>query len=163
MYNAVIKTLYAQYTQVREAAIRQCEQRRLHNVAEALRDCAIFNGNETLEQLAKAYKSTQGCEFCMRHHFPNLATLRLLKKERLERFGIFLDAGHITLDDPKGKVVLVGRTTAVINCNELRSYEIACLHQARAIVNAAGWSVVHIEAESGCNIVRNISENAVIV
>ena len=163
MDKVILKSLYAQWKQVKDAAQKQCEQRRLVNVAESLRYCNMFRGDETLEELASLYKTTQGTEFCLRYHFPNLATLRLFKKDRPERFGIYIDAGNITIDEPKGKVLLIGRTTAVVNCSDLRNYEVVCLHQGRAIVNASGWSVVHVEAECGCSIVRNISENAVII
>lgn len=155
--------MYAQWLAVKGEAQKQCEQRSLTNLAEAYRVCAMFKGNETVEELAALYKSTQGVEFCMRYHFPNLATLRTFKKDHPERFGIYLDAGTITIDNPKDKVLLIGRTTAVVNCSELRRYQVVCLHGARAVVNASKWAVVRTEAESGCSIVKNVSENAVIL
>lgn len=158
-----MKTMYAQWLAVKAEAQRQCEQRRLTNLAEAYKLCAMFKGNESVEELAALYKSQQAVEFCMRYHFPNLSTLRHFKQERPERYGIYIDAGTVTLDEPKDTVLLVGRTTAVVNCSNLRRYEVVCLHNARAVVNASKWAVVHVEAESGCSVVRNISENAVIL
>lgn len=163
MDNSVIKSIYAQWLIVKGEAQRQCEQRSLDNLAAAYRDCKMFKGNESIEQLANLYKSTQGVEFCMRYHFPNLSTLRTFKRERPERFGIYIDAGNITLDEPKDKVLLIGRTTAVVNCSETRRYNIVCLHGGKAVVNASKWAVVRVEAENGTTVVRNISDNAVIL
>ncbi len=163
MDSSIIKLIYAQWMLVKGEAQRQCEQRSLDNLAAAYRDCKMFKGNENVEQLAALYKSTRGVEFCMRYHFPNLATLRSLKRMRPERFGIYIDAGNITLDEPKDKVLLIGRTTAVVNCSETRRYNIVCLHGGAAVVNASKWAVVRVEAENGCTIVRNKSDNAVIL
>lgn len=163
MDRAIITALFAQWLRVKGEAQRQCEQRSLPNLAEAYRACKMFNGEESVEQLATLYKSPQAVEFCMRYHFPNLATLRTFKSERPERFGIYIDAGTITLNNPNDKVLLIGRTTAVVNCSELKNYNVVCLHSARVVVNASGWAVVRVEAEAGCNVVKNISENAVIV
>lgn len=163
MNKEVLKTMYAQWLNVKGEAQRLCEQRSLTNIAEAYRVCSIFKGNETVEELASLYKTPQAVEFCMRYHFPNLATLRAFKPENPERFGIYIDAGTITLDNPKDKVLLIGRTTAVVNCSDLRNFNVVCLHSARVVVNASGWAVVRVEAEQGCNVVKNISENAVII
>jgi len=163
MDNSIIKSIYAQWVIAKGEAQRQCEQRSLDNLAAAYRDCKMFKGNESLEQLAALYKSPQAVEFCMRYHFPNLATLRIFKSDRPERFGIYIDAGTITLDNPKDKVLLIGRTTAVVNCSETRRYNIVCLHGGVAVVNASKWAVVRLEAENGCTVVRNRSDNAVIL
>lgn len=159
----IVKSIYAQWLLVKGEAQRQCEQRSLGNLAAAYRDCKMFKGSENIEQLASLYKSTQGVEFCMRYHFPNLATLRSFKGQRPERFGIYIDAGNITIEEPKDKVLLIGRTTAVVNCAERRRYNIVCLHGGKAIVNASKWAVVRVETENGCTVVRNISENAIIL
>ncbi len=161
--NSIIKSIYAQWLNVKGEAQRQCEQRSLHNLAEAYRVCSMFKGNETVEELATLYKTPQGVEFCMRYHFPNLATIRTFKKDRPERFGIYIDAGNITLNEPKDKVLLIGRTTATVNCSETRNYNVVCLHGGKVIVNASKWAVVRVESENGCTVVRNISENAVIL
>lgn len=163
MDKAILKAIYAQWLNVKGEAQRLCEQRSLNNLAEAYRACEMFKGNETIEELAALYKTTQAVEFCSRYHFPNLATLRTFKSEHPERFGIYIDAGTITLNNPKDKVLLIGRTTAVVNCSELRNFNIVCLHSARVVVNASGWAVVRVEAETGCNVVKNVSENAVII
>lgn len=163
MDKTILKTIYAQWLNVKGEAQRICEQRSLKNLADAYRACQMFKGNETIEELAALYKTTQSVEFCMRYHFPNLATLRTFKSEHPERFGIYIDAGTITLNNPKDKVLLIGRTTAVVNCSELQNFNIVCLHSARVVVNASGWAVVRVEAETGCNVVKNVSENAVII
>lgn len=163
MDNSILKSLYAQWLALKGEAQRQCEQRSLPNLAEAYKTCNMFKGDETLEQLAELYKTPQGVEFCMRYHFPNLATLRTFKRDRPERFGIYLDSGSITINEPKGKILLIGRTTAVVNCSQLKNYNVVCLHGARVIINASKWAVVRVDAETGCSVVRNISDNAVIL
>lgn len=163
MNKEILKTMYAQWLNVKGEAQRLCEQRSLTNIAEAYRVCSMFKGNETVEELASLYKSNRGVEFCMRYHFPNIATVRTFKKDQPERFGIYIDAGNITIEEPKGRVLLIGRTTASVNCSETRNYNVICLHGGKAIINASKWSVVRVEAENGCTVVRNISDNAVIL
>lgn len=163
MDNLLIKSIYAQWLSVKGEAQRQCEQRSLQNLAEAYRNCKMFKGSESAEELIALYKSNRGVEFCMRYHFPNINTVRMFKKDHPERFGIYIDAGNITLDEPKGRVLLIGRTTAVVNCSEIRNYSVICLHGGKAVVNASKWAVVRVEAESGCSVVRNISDNAIIL
>lgn len=163
MDNPIIKSIYTQWLSVKGEAQRQCEQRSLNNLAEAYRECKMFKGTESVEELAALYKSNRGVEFCMRYHFPNIATVRTFKKDHPERFGIYIDAGNITIEEPKERVLLIGRTTASVNCSETRNYNVICLHGGKAIINASKWSVVRVEAENGCTVVRNISDNAVIL
>jgi len=163
MEQTIIQSIYAQWKAAKAEAQRQCEERSLTNVSEAYRRCAMFKGNESVEQLAELYKTTQGVEFCAKYHFPNIHTIRLFKRENIERFGIYLDAGNITLTEPQGKVLLVGHTTAVVNCAQLRRYEVVCLHGAKAVINASKWAVVKTTAEKGCTVIRNVRDNAIML
>lgn len=163
MDSAIIKSLYAQWLAIKGEVQATFERGSRHGIAERYRDCHLFKGTEGIAELAELYKSPQGTEFCIRHHFPSLAVLRLFKAEHTERYGIYIDAGNITLDNPAGKVMLVGMTVATVNCTELRNYRIACLHGAKAIVNASGWAVARVEAEKGCQAIRNKSGNAIVL
>lgn len=128
-----------------------------------LNACDLFTGNErTLDDIVRLFSSVQGLEFCIKNHFPNMATFRQFKKYKVERFGIYIDAGTITLNNPK-KAILIGRTSATINCNVLARHEVYLLHGAKAVVNASKWAVVATTVEQGCNIIRNTSDNAIVL
>lgn len=125
--------------------------------------CNRFKGTEkTLEDIVNLLCSPQGMEFCIEHHFPNMATFRLFKPFNPEQYGVYIDSGALTLRNPK-KVVLVGRTNATIICDTLERHEVCLLHGAKANINASGWSVVSVSGSKGCQVIRNISGKAVIL
>lgn len=161
---ATIRQIYAQWRIAIEQAIQDCERRSLHNVAEKYRKCRLFKGTErTVEEIAEVFMSQQGIEFCSRYRFPNIAALRLFKPYGVDRkYGVYIDAGTITLNNPK-RAVLVGRTSATVNCDECSRHEIVLLHGARAVVNASKWGVAAVTASAGCQIIKNISDNAIIL
>jgi hypothetical protein len=136
---------------------------KIHAQARQLGACALFTGEESsLKDICVLFRSAQGMEFCMKHHFPNISTLRLFKQYNPEQYGIYIDAGQITLTDPD-KVVLIGNTTANINCRQLKGHNVYLLRGAKAVINATGWSVTNVQAEPGCKIIKNTSENAIIL
>ncbi len=137
--------------------------KQIYEQARLLGACPLFTGRErTLEDIVNLFTSPQGIEFCVTKHFPNMATFRLFKPYRVERFGIYIDAGTLTLRNPD-RAVLIGRTSATIFCDTLASHEILLLHGAKAVVNASGWAVCKTTVEAGCSLIRNTSENAVIL
>ena len=136
---------------------------KIYEQARLLGACPLFTGREkTLEDIIALFTSPQGMEFCITHHFPNMATFRLFKPYNVERFGIYIDAGAITLKNPD-RAVLIGRTSATVYCDTLATHEITLLHGAKAVVNASRWAVAKTTVEAGCSIIRNTSENAVIL
>ena len=159
----IIRQIYTQWVIAKEQARQECESRSLHNVAEKYRQCNIFKGTErTIDELAYVFMSTQGLEFCVRYRFPNLATFRLFKGHSVEKYGIYIDAGVITLKNP-ARAILIGRTSATVNCDECKQHEIVLLHGARAVVNASKWAVASVTASVGCSFIKNTSENAIIL
>ena len=160
----LIRQIYAQWKIAKEEARRECENRSLHNIAEKYRRCDMFKGTEsTVDELAAIFLSQQGLEFCIRYRFPSLATFRLFKAQEVDRkYGIYIDAGNITLRNPD-RAVLIGRTVATVDCDKCKRHEIVLLHGARAVINASGWAVVPVTASSGCSFIKNISENAIIL
>lgn len=136
--------------------------RQIYAQAKLLGCCDLFKGTEDLQGIIRLFTSPQGVEFCIKHHFPNLATLRLFKTQSVERYGIYIDAGAITLTNP-GRVILVGRTTATVRCSTLDRHEVILMHGAKAVINASKWAVVFITAEQGCSVIRSTSENALIL
>lgn len=160
---AIIRQIYAQWVIAKEQARQECESRSLHNVAEKYRKCNMFKGTErSIEELAAVFTSRQGLEFCIRYHFPNIATFRLFKGQGVEKYGIYIDAGVITLKNP-ARAILIGRTSATVNCDECKQHEIVLLHGARAIMNASKWAVASVTASVGCSFIKNTSENAIIL
>lgn len=137
--------------------------RQVYSQARLLGSCHRFKGTEkTLEDIVALFCSPQGMEFCINNRFPNMATFRLFKPFEPEKQGVYIDSGVLTLRNPK-RVVLVGRTSATITCDTLERHEVFLLHGAKAIINASGWSVVSVSGPKGCQVIRNISGNAVIL
>lgn len=158
----IIRQIYAQWRIAKEQARQECESRSLPNLAEKYRKCNMFKGTEDLQGIIRLFTSPQGLEFCMKYHFPNLATLRLFKAQNVERYGIYIDAGAITLENPT-RAILIGRTSATINCDTLERHEVVLLHKANAIINASKWAVVFLKAGQGCTFIKNVSETALIL
>lgn len=136
--------------------------KQIYEQARQLGACELFTGKErTLEDIVDLFKTPQGIEFCIEHHFPNMATFRLFKPYGVQRFGIYIDAGTITLTNPE-RVILIGRTTATVNCDTLAAHKVILLHGASAVINASRWAVVGTTVERGCMVVKNASEHAII-
>ena len=131
-------------------------------VAEKLAACNIFKGTEDIAGIARLFTSPQGVEFCLAANFPNLATLRLFKRFNPERYGIYIDAGDITLKNPK-TAVLIGRTTATVKCDTCENHTVITMHGATATVLASGWAVVRTEAGAYTSIIRRTTDNAIIL
>lgn len=137
--------------------------KKIYTQARLLNACNLFTGKErTLDDIVALFSSPQGLEFCIKNNFPNIATFRRFKPYKVERFGIYIDAGTITLNNPK-RVILIGRTSATIHCDTLEKHDIFLLQGAKAVVNASKWSVVFTKAGTGCSLIRNTSENAIIL
>lgn len=158
----IIKAIHAQWQIAKEQHRARCEAAHFTDVAEKLAACDMFKGTEDLQELMRLLTSPQGTEFCIANNFPNLTTFCLFRKEHLERFGVYIDAGEITLTNPD-MAFLVGRTNAIIHCNTLKRHKVVAMHGASATVMASKWAVVHAVSGAGSNIIRRISDNAVIL
>ena len=136
--------------------------KQIYAQARLLGSCDLFRGTEDLQGIIRLFTSPQGVEFCIKHHFPDLSTLRIFKTQGMERYGIYIDAGAVTLINP-GRVILIGRTTATVECSTLDRHEVILMRGAKAVVNASKWAVVFITAEQGCSVIRSTRENALIL
>ena len=135
----------------------------IYKQARLLGACELLTGKErTLEDIVRLFVTPQGIEFCINNHFPNMATFRLFKPYKVERFGIYIDAGTITLHNPE-RAILIGNTVATINNDTLDAHEIILLHGAKAVVNASGWAVCKAIFAEDCYIDSNITDNAIIL
>ena len=136
----------------------------IHNIylqAKALGACDLITGDETLSEILELFLSPQGSEFCMKHRFPSTRVMRSFKPFDLERHGIYIDAGDITLYDPV-RVAIIGRTSAKIYCSQTILHRIFLYRGASAVIQAGGWSVTRVRAERGCKTIQVITDNAII-
>lgn len=158
----IIERLHRQWLIAKEQRRQRCEASHMNVVAEKLAACNIFKGTEDIAGIARLFTSPQGVEFCLAANFPNLATLRLFKRFNPERYGIYIDAGSITLNNPK-TAVLIGRTTATVKCDTCENHTVITMHGATATVLASGWAVVRTEAGASTSIIRRATDNAIIL
>lgn len=158
----LIERIHRQWLIAKEQRRQRCEASNKTEVARKLAVCDMFKGTEDIAEIALLFTSPQGLEFCLAANFPNLATFRLFKPYDPERYGFYIDAGNITLKNPK-TAVLIGKTTATIECDTCAQHTIITMHGASAIVLASGWAVVHTETGISTNIVRRTSDHAIII
>lgn len=158
----LIRQIYAQWRVAKDMAAQECESRSLTNLAERFRRCDMFKGTEDIEGLVKLLTSPRGCEFCLRYRFPNLTTFRAFKPFNPERLGVYIDAGAVVLKNPE-RAVLVGRTMATVFCDRLLRTELFVFQGASLTVNASGWAVVSVQGVQNARVIKNVSDNAVIL
>lgn len=125
--------------------------------------CNSFNGG-TLEKLVQQLFSPQGIEFIKNTHYPDLEAFSHMEREySLQRFGIYVNSGKITLSDAQ-KVVLVGNTTATIKCEQTKAFECYLLHGANAHIFCEGYSVLKLENDKfSTYTVEHKGDNAIIL
>lgn len=139
--------------------------KQIYEQARAIGACDKFKGNErTLEDILALFTSRQGLEFCMNNKFPNINTMRKFKThdERLKEHGIYIDAGAITLQNPR-LAILIGRTSATVTFDELKRHEVYVLQGAKCTVGAWKWSVVRVQADEDSEVIKSAYNNAVIL
>lgn len=158
----LISQIYKEWQSVKKQAQQDCKNRALFNIAEKYRECGMFKGTEDIEQIIKLFTSPQGQEFCQRYNFPDIQTLRKFQQYDVERFGVFIDAGSIALNNVR-RIVLIGNTQATINCDNMWRYEIIMMHGAEAIITASGWAVVSISNKNECEVHINTTDRATIL
>lgn len=158
----IIERIHRQWLIAKTQRAQKCEAAGMTAVAEKLHACDLFKGTESVGELARIFTSAQGIEFCLAANFPTLHTLRLFKPFRPEQYGFYIDAGNITLKNPK-TAVLIGKTTATIECDTCEMHTIVTMHGAAATVLASGWSVVRTDTGIGTNMVRRTTDHAIIL
>ena len=142
-----------------EEIVRQiCEQARLVGA------CDKFTGRENLGELIALFTSPQGLEFCIRNNFPNITTYRAFKRyeAQLQSYGIYIDAGAVTLRNPR-MAVLIGRTSATVTFDTLERHEVVVLQGAKCVVGAWRWAVVRVHKDSGSEVIKSAYNNAIIL
>lgn len=131
------------------------------DVAQKLRVCSMFHGDETLEELVELLFTPQGLEFISRFSFPTLSIFRQFKKYDTQKLGVYIDAGEITLEDVH-RVLLIGNTKATLKYYQTHENTVCALHGATALVEAAGYSVVHVEIDRHSKAREIIKDHAFV-
>ena len=157
----LIKKIQKQWKAAKDAAQSLCEESGQYDMANKLRECEMFKGTETLEELVKLMFTPRGIEFLTTYNFPDIKVFRIFKKYHPERYGLFIDSGEIELSEVR-KIFLVGDTTAKLHYKDTAANRVYLMHGASAIITASGYSVVKIEKDDTCNISIIKLENAVV-
>ncbi len=107
-------------------------------------DCPWFDSERIkgLGDLVKILYHPDAIQFCMENCFPSYDVFKQFKSMNVERYGVYIDAGEITLTNIE-RVYLIGNTSANITCSRGRS-KIIATHGASASVIARGYSVVEV-------------------
>jgi hypothetical protein len=137
--------------------------RKIYEQAQAIGQCGLFKGTETFEDLVALFRSPQGQEFCEKYDFPNLKTWReIARAYDLTRFGIYVDAGRISLSN-KPHVTLVGNTTGeCLRYDELKRHEVVLMHGARANIVAEKWAVVFVCKDRSSSYTKEQKDYSII-
>lgn len=141
-----LTSIRTEWRKAKERAAVLCIKAGREDVAQKLRVCTMFHGDETLEGLAELLFTPQGIEFISRFSFPTLSIFRQFKKYDTQKLGVYIDAGEITLEDVH-RVLLIGNTKATLKYYQTHENIVCALHGATAFVEAAGYSVVHVEID----------------
>lgn len=129
----------------------------------ALGACSGFTEAANIEQIVEMLFSPQGVEFCLNYRFPALDVFRQFKQlDNVERLGVFIDCGDITLTDPQ-RAFLIGNTRANVNYTATQGNVLYLMHGAKASVTAGGYSVTHIEKDKTSSYTVNKVDNAEVL
>lgn len=128
----------------------------------AHRACAKFKEGD-IASLVEQLFTPQGVEFVLNTSYPNLYTFRDLQEQvDLKPYGIFVDAGNITLKEQR-RAFIIGETTANLEYSDLASNTVCAMYGAKVNISASGYAVVRIEHDELSEIYTNAIDNAVIL
>lgn len=139
----------------------------LHNIYEqakrkgACNRFPCFDGSESVEKLAGLMFTPQGREFCINNRFPGLNTFRTFKPYQPEQYGVYIDAGEITLYDTD--CFLIGNTNATVRLDALKNFHVYLMHGATATIDAGSHSVVRVIADTKSKFTTTKRDNAIIL
>ena len=123
--------------------------------------CGEITGEETLREVCELF--FDNLKFCFKHHTPSHELLHKFKSAHPEEYGIYIDAGEITLKNPT-RVFIIGDTEATIECDELKPCHLICMmHGARVTLNAKGWAVCRVDKDDTSHLTTNLAEHALLL
>ena len=150
-----------EWRKAKARAAQMCIKAGREDVAQKLNACTMFHGDETLEELVELLFSPQGVEFISRFSFPTLSIFRQFKKYDTQKLGVYIDAGEITLEEAH-RVLLVGNTTATLKYSQTHENLVCALHGSTAMIEAAGYSVIHVEIDRHSKAREIIKDHAFV-
>lgn len=160
--NDLIKSIQADWVKAKAKAQQRCERAGRHEVARKLASCKMFAGYEDLEDIVRLIFSPQGIEFMTSFDFPNIDTFRKFKPYNPERFGVYIDSGHISLSEARN-VFLVGDTTAELKYHQTAQNRVHLMCGARATLIASGYSIVKVESDRHSSIAHITNDHPIVL
>ena len=156
-----LTSIRTEWRKAKARAASMCHRAGRDDIAQKLRVCSMFHGDETLEELIELLLSPHGLEFISHFNFPSLSVFRQFKKYDTQAFGVYIDAGEITLEDAH-RVLLVGNTTANLRYFQTQENIVCVLHGATAMIDAAGYSVVSIDFDKKSKVRVIVKDHAFV-
>lgn len=132
----------------------------IHEQAKRIGACSLFRGDETLQELCHLLFTPQGREFVLTNLFPSIDTLRLFKPYNPENYGVYIDAGEITIYDQDA--FLIGNTKATLRYTQ-GGYHAILMHGSQAVITAEGYSVVRIERDKKSSYKLTTTDHAKVL
>ena len=157
-----IKDAQKKWKVAKDAAQAKYENLYQYEMARKLEACKMFTGEESMEEMINLMFSPQGAEFLTENNFPDIATFRRFKKYHPEQFGVYIDAGEISLSEAKN-VFLVGNTTARLKYAQTQGNRLILMCGATARIEASGYCVLKIEKDDKSNVEVNVSGHAKVM
>ena len=157
-----IKDAQKKWKVAKDAAQAKYEKSYQYEMARKLEACQMFTGEESMEEMINLMFSPQGAEFLTENNFPDIATFRRFKKYHPEEFGVYIDAGEISLSEAKN-VFLVGNTTARLKYAQTQGNRLILMCGATARIEASGYCVLKIEKDDKSNVEVNVSGHAKVM
>lgn len=124
----------------------------------------MFAGTEDEARVLRLFTSPQGLEFCAKNNWPTLEQMRAFDKAKAEWTGVYIDAGNITLHNPR-RAVLIGDTHASLLFDDWAEvkHNVVVVHGATAKIAATHWAVVFAEKNVGGGTIDYTKGNNAIV
>jgi hypothetical protein len=126
-------------------------------------NCDGIKGTESVEELIAFMFKGGGMKYCVDRKFPSLEMWRAYAKTTdLTKFGVYVDAGKIRVANRR-KVVIVGKTRAMLHYDQNISHKVLAMHGATANITAEKWGLVIVRASDDCKIRQTLKDNAKIL
>lgn len=131
--------------------------------ARKLHSCPLFTGKESFAELMRLFLNSQGIEFCQKNQFPDMELMREFKGYGVDKYGIHIDAGMISLKN-EDKICIVGNTEAELSYDDpSKRHTVVLMHGAKARIIASGYAVVFVYASNGCSVSKTVQGFAKIL
>lgn len=124
-----------------------------HIIADAVKYGACQKSSSVTDwkSLVWLFFSPQGIEFCSEHNYPSIDQFRAMS-DYINRYGVYVDAGHISLANPV-KAGIIGGTDAVLTfANPDVVHNVIVMHGASVRIIANQYAVIRL---------YNVGENSI--